>query len=134
MPVSFAPVRQPGPPVIADIHVHDRTAAGHGDGHPGGIGGVLDRVRHEFTGQQLSIHRGGVIGQGVPDELAGDRHLFGAPGEGPRGACGGGRGRRARRGPAAYRVSQALLLGHGPGRTGHIGLHTHEWLLSVPTM
>src|SRR5580698_6733313 len=57
MPLRFPPVRQPGLPVIDDVHVHDRTAVGHRDGHPGGIGRVLDRVRHEFTGQQLSIHR-----------------------------------------------------------------------------
>ena len=59
-----------------------------------------------------------MIGQGVPDEPAGDGHLVGAPGEGPRGV----RGDRGRRGPFTGHVTPALLLGHGQGRTGHIGL------------
>src|SRR5712692_10994306 len=75
LPVGFAPVREPDLAVVDDVDVHDRAAAHHRDGDPGGVGGVLHRVRHELTGEQLGLERGGVAGQGVPDKPAGDRNL-----------------------------------------------------------
>jgi hypothetical protein len=42
--------------------VHDRAAAHHRHGHLGGVGGVLDRVRHEFAGQQFGVKACRVVG------------------------------------------------------------------------
>src|SRR5712691_9608219 len=112
LPGSLAPVREPAPAVVDHVHVHYRAAAHHRDGHPVGIGGVLDRVRHELTGQQLSVETGGAAVQGVPDEPAGGRHFIRVAAEGPRGGL-LGRERRAR---------PLQRVGDGKGRTRHIGL------------
>src|SRR5271165_6940137 len=80
----FAPVREPGPVVIDDVHVYDRAAAHHRDGHPGGADRMLHGVRDEFARKQLGLHAGRVAGQKVPNEPAGNRYFFGAPGEGAR--------------------------------------------------
>jgi hypothetical protein len=105
-------VREPDLAVVDDVDVHDRAAAHHRHGDPGGVGGVLHRVRHELTSEQLGLERGGVVGQGVPDEPAGDRNLVRTAVE----ATGGSHRRRI------CRALQTMRIGDSEGRTRHIGL------------
>src|ERR1700722_3498681 len=109
VPAGHAPVRQADAPVVDDAHVHDRAETHHGHRHPGRVGGVPYRVGHQLTGQQLGVAAARMVGQHIPDEPPGRRHLLRAPREGPRRA----RGRRA------PRPSRG---GDSKGRTGHISL------------
>src|SRR6185437_16181013 len=86
--------------------------AHHRDRHPAGVVGVLDHVRDEFAGQQLSIERGRMAVQRLPDEPPGGRHFVRAAAERRR-----SRGRRR-----ALHARHFERVGNGKGRTRHIGL------------
>src|ERR1700749_2748188 len=64
----LTPVRQTGAAVVDDVDVDNHPAACDRDRDPLGVAGVLDRVGHQFAGQQLGVVRGGVPGQRIPDE------------------------------------------------------------------
>jgi hypothetical protein len=137
-------VREPGLPVVDHVDVHDRAAARHRHGHAGRVGSMPDRIGDKFAGQQLSLARGGVAGQGAPDEPAGGRHLGRVPGEG----ADGNRGHRAGRRPHPGLIDAGLLNAELPDagllnagllndtdeRTRHSGLRIKRCYCPLPTM
>jgi hypothetical protein len=103
-------VRQAGPPVVDDIHVHELAVADHGDRDGGRVRGVLHGVRDKLAGEQLGVRRAWMAGQAFPDEAARGRDFLRLPGE-RAGLRGLGR-----------RTADPLRTNSCDGRSGHVGL------------